>query len=119
LPLPLSTERLAWRGFNQAWELASSLKAQSGCSGSADSALLLRIRHTQPQSELKRSARIANVKGAFAVAPLRASLLKNRRVVLVDDVMTSGASLLAATSELRQAGARDVSAIVFARTAPT
>jgi ComF family protein len=119
LPLPLSTQRLAWRGFNQAWELASALKIQSACQASADSALLLRIRHTQPQSELKRSARLENVKGAFAVAPLRAAQLKNRRVVLVDDVMTSGASLLAAADALRQSGVREVSAVVLARTAPT
>ncbi len=119
LPLPLSTERLAWRGFNQAWELTRALKHQSTCRATADASLLLRIRHTRPQSELKRSARLDNLKGAFAVAPLRASELQGRRVVLVDDVMTSGASLLTAASVLRQAGATHVSALVLTRTAPT
>ena len=119
LPLPLSAERLAWRGFNQSWELAAALKRQSHCRAAADSALLLRIRHTRPQSELKRSARLENVKGAFAVEPLRLHQLQGRRVVLVDDVMTSGASLLTAAAALRQAGACEVSAIVLARTAPT
>jgi ComF family protein len=119
LPLPLSAERLAWRGFNQAWELASSLQRQSACQATADNALLLRIRHTRPQSELKRNARLENLRGAFAVEPLRAAELKGRRVVLVDDVMTSGASLLMAASVLRQAGASHVSAVVLTRTAPT
>ena len=119
LPLPLSAERLAWRGFNQSWELASALQRQSACQATADNALLLRIRHTRPQSELKRNARLENLKGAFAVEPLRAAELKGRRVVLVDDVMTSGASLLMAASVLRQAGASHVSAVVLTRTAPT
>ncbi len=119
LPLPLSTERLAWRGFNQAWVLTHALQRQSTCRATADASLLLRIRHTRPQSELKRSARLDNLKGAFAVEPLRANELKGRRVVLVDDVMTSGASLLTAASVLRQAGATHVSALVLTRTAPT
>ncbi len=119
LPLPLSTERLAWRGFNQAWELSCALHSQSSCRATTDASLLLRIRHTRPQSELQRSARLENLKGAFAVEPLRAAELKGRRVVLVDDVMTSGASLLTAASVLRQAGATHVSAVVLTRTAPT
>jgi len=119
LPLPLSAERLAWRGFNQAWELTRALQRKSACRAAADTSLLLRIRHTRPQSELKRSARLDNLKGAFAVAPLRTAELTGRRVVLVDDVMTSGASLLTAASVLRQAGASHVSAVVLTRTAPT
>ena len=119
LPLPLSAERLAWRGFNQAWELTRALQRQSACRATADTSLLLRIRHTRPQSELKRSARLDNLRGAFAVEPLRIAELADRRVVLIDDVMTSGASLLTAASVLRQAGASHVSAVVLTRTAPT
>ncbi len=119
LPVPLSAERLGWRGFNQAWVLAKALKRQSGCAASADAHLLLRIRHTRPQSELKRNERLANLHGAFVVEPLRAALLQQRHVVLVDDVMTSGASLLTTAKVLREAGARRVSALVLARTAPT
>lgn len=119
LPMPLSEQRLGWRGYNQAWELTHALKKQSDCRAGSDATLLLRTRHTRPQSELRRSERHDNVRGAFAVEPLRASQLAGRRVVLVDDVMTSGASLLAAAAALRQAGAATVSAIVLARTAPT
>ena len=118
LALPLSAERLQMRGFNQAWELASALARQSSTRGRADTRLLLRLKHTRPQSQLGREARMANVRGAFQVDPLRAGELAGRRVVLVDDVMTSGASLFAAAQALRDAGAAQITALVLARTAP-
>ncbi len=118
IPLPLSAERLQARGFNQAWELASALARQSRTQAQADARLLLRVRHTRPQSQLKREARLANVRGAFLVDPLRAPALQGRRVVLVDDVMTSGASVFSAAQALRDAGAAQITALVLARTAP-
>jgi ComF family protein len=111
LPMPLARERLAERGFNQALLLAQRLAP-----GQTDASLLLRTRHTPAQSALKRAERLRNVQGAFAVAPLRARELRGQRVVLVDDVMTSGASLHAAALTVRQAGAAHVTALVFART---
>ena len=116
VPVPLSPARLQARGFNQAWELASALARQSRTIGQADARLLLRIKHTRPQSELKREARLANVEGAFLVDPLRVGELEGRRVMLVDDVMTSGASLFTAARALRQAGAAHITAVVLART---
>jgi len=100
LPMPLSRERLAERGFNQALLLARAL-APSKC----EPALLLRVRHTQAQSELDLKGRLSNVQGAFAVEPLRHGALRGKTVALVDDVMTSGASLFSAAQALRQAGA--------------
>lgn len=111
VPMPLSVERLKERGFNQALELTRCLAARK-----ADARLLLRIRHTLPQSELPRARRLRNVAGAFAVDPLRAGTLRGQRVVLVDDVMTSGASVFAAAAALRQAGAAHITALVVART---
>jgi ComF family protein len=111
LPVPLSAERLKDRGFNQSLELAVRLARPK-----TDARLLLRIRHTSPQSELKRAERLANVTGAFAVDPLRTDQVRGRRVVLVDDVMTSGASLFAAATALRQAGAAHITGLVVART---
>ncbi|MES2687218.1 MAG: ComF family protein [Pseudomonadota bacterium] len=116
VPLPLSDQRLQSRGFNQAWELARALAHQSGSAARADARLLLRIRNTPPQAQLKREARLRNVKGAFVVDPLRVQPLQGRRVLLVDDVMTSGASLFAAAQALREAGVAHVTAVVFART---
>ena len=111
LPIPLSRERLAERGYNQSWLLARQLAPDK-----ADASLLLRVRHTPPQRTLPRSERLTNLQGAFAVDPLRAREVRGQRLVLVDDVMTSGASLRAAAQVLLQAGAAQVSAIVLART---
>lgn len=111
LPLPLAPRRLAERGFNQAALLARRLDR-----GKTDVHLLLRLRETGVQASLDREARLANVQGAFGVAPLRARELRGASVLLVDDVMTSGASLFAAARALRQAGVRRVAAAVLART---
>ena len=116
LPVPLSKERLQTRGFNQAWELAHALARQSGSAAKADSALLLRVKNTRPQTELLRQERLANVKGAFQVDPLRTHEIKGKRVMLVDDVMTSGASLFTAAEALHAAGAVHITGLVLART---
>jgi ComF family protein len=111
LPMPLAPGRLRERGFNQAFELARRLAP-----GKADATLLLRTRETPAQSELDRADRLLNLRGAFALEPLRADTVRNRRIVLVDDVMTSGASLFAAAEVLRAGGTAHITAIVLART---
>lgn len=116
LPVPLSRERLQTRGFNQAWELAHALAQQSGSKAKTNSTMLLRVKNTRAQTELLRQERLANVKGAFVVDPLRVLEIKGQRVILVDDVMTSGASLFTAAEVLRAAGAARITGIVLART---
>ena len=111
LPMPLHPARLQARGFNQAQLLAQAL-APARCRRN----LLLRIRDTPPQSGLGRAARLRNLRGAFAVEPLQAGTLPARRVVLVDDVMTTGASVHEAAAALRAAGAAQVTVLVLART---
>lgn len=111
LPMPLSAQRLQSRGFNQALELARHLAPSK-----VSTQLLLRVRDTPPQSSLPRHERLRSVQGAFAVEPLRVGELRGQRVVLVDDVMTSGASLHAASTALRNAGAAHITVLVFART---
>ena len=111
LPIPLSAQRLAERGFNQSWLLARQLSSHK-----ADAHLLLRTRDTASQRTLPRAERLANLVGAFAVEPLRATQLRGKKVLLIDDVMTSGASLHTAARVLREAGAAKVSALVLART---
>lgn len=111
LPMPLAPARLRQRGFNQALELARRLAPDN-----TDATLLLRTRETLAQSGLARAERLRNLRGAFALEPLRAAAVSGRRIVLVDDVMTSGASLFAAAQVLRTAGAAHIAAIVFART---
>ena len=111
LPMPLAPARLAERGFNQALLLARALAPAK-----ARSELLLRLRHTPAQTALDRGERLANVKGAFAVDPLLVSQVRGARLVLVDDVMTSGASIFSAADALRRAGAAHVTALLLART---
>ena len=111
LPVPLSSDRLHERGFNQ-----SALLARQLAGAKADPRTLLRIHATEAQSGLPRAQRLRNLHGAFAVEPARAAGLQGQRVVLLDDVMTTGATLHAATQALREAGAAHVTAVVLART---
>lgn len=110
IPMPLASQRLHQRGFNQALELCRQLAAAK-----TDARLLLRLRETQPQTALSRAQRQANLRHAFGVDPLRVDAASGRHLVLVDDVMTSGASLHAAAGALRLAGASRVSALVLTR----
>ena len=111
LPIPLSRQRLQERGFNQAL-----LLARQWAPDKTRADLLLRIRHHTAQSQLQRAQRLSNLRGAFAVEPLRQAQLQGARVVLVDDVMTTGATLHSAAVALRQAGAAHITAVVVART---
>jgi len=111
LPVPLSAQRPRERGFNQAALLARQL-----ADSKADARTLLRIHATEAQSGLPRAQRLRNLEGAFAVEPARAAALRGQRVVLLDDVMTTGATLHAATQALREAGVAHVTAVVLART---
>jgi ComF family protein len=109
VPLPLAPARQRQRGYNQAREIARWL-AHRGPAPVLDG--LVRTRETPSQANLPWSARAANVRGAFAG---RASL-SGLRIAIVDDVMTTGATLRAAAIAARRAGARDVEAWVVART---
>lgn len=110
LPAPLSDARLRERGFNQSWEIARRLGRR------ADAALLLRIRDTPHQADLPLDRRAANVRGAFAVEPLRRGELEGRSVALVDDVLTTGATAAEMARTLLDAGAAHVQLWVLART---
>ena len=111
VPMPLHVQRLRARGFNQALVLARELQPDK-----TDGHLLLRIKDTPAQSTLTRKERLDSVKDAFAVDPLLAASIQGKRIVLVDDVMTSGASLHAAALALRASGAMHITGMVIART---
>jgi ComF family protein len=111
IAMPLSRQRLKTRGFNQALILARQLAPDK-----TDARLLLRIKDTLPQSSLKRAGRLDSLSDAFAVDPLLVRNIRGARLVLVDDVMTSGASLYSAARVLRAAGAAHITGLVIART---
>ncbi|MBV9970310.1 MAG: ComF family protein [Xanthobacteraceae bacterium] len=111
VPVPLHWRRLWARRFNQAAALAEAISRETGvpvCHA------LKRVKATPQQVGLTRSERAANVQGAFRV-PDRDATVRGRRLLLVDDVLTSGATLDTCTRVLLRAGARSVDVLVFAR----
>ncbi|MGB0505262.1 MAG: double zinc ribbon domain-containing protein [Pikeienuella sp.] len=116
-PTPLHWTRLAQRRFNQAGELARSLAIQINRHDALALDLLTRTRRTPSQGGRNRQDRYANVAGAFAVTRSQQKRIVGQRVLLVDDVMTTGATLSACAEACRTAGAADVNVIVLARVA--
>lgn len=114
LPVPLSPRRLAERGYNQAWELARRVARDLGLEARAD--VLHRPADTPHQADLPRAARMKNLRSAFAVDARWRDALRGRRVAIVDDVFTTGATTREAAATLRAAGAAAVDVWVVART---
>jgi ComF family protein len=119
--VPLHASRQRERGFNQAELLARGLsaaleKTRGGRVPQFDAHALRRIRATPPQTGLSVSARHENVRGVFAV--VRPERIGNKKIVLVDDVMTTGATLSACAQAVRAAGARSVCGLTLARATP-
>lgn len=132
VPMPLHWRRLSARTFNQADLLlrhAHRLAVEPGprsdetdgdlSSGASDIVIdrlsLRRIRATPPQSGTSAARRASNVAGAFAVCPRRRRRIAGKRIALLDDVMTTGATMAAASRALLAAGARSVIAVCLAR----
>lgn len=114
LPMPLHRIRLAERRYNQSAELARVISRESAAP--MDSHALQRVKRTQPQVGLSRSQRAANLAGAFYVNPDAAPGFAGLNLVLVDDVLTTGATANAAARALLRAGAARVDLLVFAMT---
>ena len=112
-PVPLHWTRLFSRRYNQAALLAGALGRIAGKTVVPD--LLVRRRRTPSQGTLTRAERARNVRGAFAVAPRRAGVASGARMLLIDDVLTTGATVEAAAAALRRAGATAVDVLTLAR----
>ncbi|WP_374384817.1 double zinc ribbon domain-containing protein [Dongia sp.] len=112
-PVPLHWSRLFARRYNQAALLANALGKATGKPTAPD--LLLRRRATVRQGHLGRLARARNVAGAFALNPKRADMLAGRKVLLVDDVVTTGATISQCAAALRRGGAAAVHVLAVAR----
>jgi ComF family protein len=112
VPVPLTRWRLFSRRFNQAAILAQEVARLKG--GEVEPSLLLRTRRTLPQVGLTRAQRRKNVAGAFAVAAGRKTRIDGARVVLIDDVITTGATARACAHALKRAGAGRVDVLALA-----
>jgi ComF family protein len=110
VPVPLHPTRLHERGYNQSALLANELGRQLGIAVRED--VLTRVRHTAPQMTLNATQRQINVQGAFRC---RDPGVAGHRVLLIDDVCTTGATLSACAAALREAGAASVWALTLAR----
>jgi competence protein ComFC len=111
VPVPLHSVRERERGFNQAWVLAEALKVKFGLMTSRR--CLKRVRPTETQTHLDRQQRISNLNGAFEVSDPMA--VKNKSVLLIDDVLTTGSTASECGRVLYDAGARSVLVFTLAR----
>jgi len=113
VPVPLHRWKLWRRRFNQAMALASVVSRRSGVS--CDAHALVRVKATQSQVSLTRAQRQDNLQGAFRVPDEARARLKGKRILLVDDVITTGATADAASRALLRGGAATVDVLAFAR----
>ncbi len=120
IPVPLHPYRLRWRGFNQAEELAKILSRRlaPGLEIPVANDLLFRRRRTSPQMKIKqKEKRRANIRGAFVVSSdkKKRAFLKNKKILLIDDIASSGSTLFECARVLKKAGAKEVYGLVIAR----
>ena len=117
IPVPLHWRRGWSRRYNQSGALAKIIATHGDAKVAGD--VLRRVRPTQQQIGLSKTERAANVQGAFAVTPDKAAEVHGRHIVLIDDVLTSGATADACARALLRAKARQVDVLVFARVVDT
>jgi ComF family protein len=115
VPVPLHWRRLWARRFNQSASLAQAVSAASAVPVLVLHGALQRAKATAHQVGLSQAERAVNVQGAFRVSPEGKARIAGGRLVLVDDVLTSGATVDACTRALLRAGAANVDVLVFAR----
>lgn len=111
IPIPLEKKKLKERGFNQAEEIAKELSIFLKIS--LVNNILLKIKETLPQIELSGKEREENIKGAFACQ--KSDILKGKKILLVDDIFTTGSTMEECARVLKKAGAKEVWGIVVAR----
>lgn len=114
IPLPLEKKKLKWRGFNQAEEIGKELSKFLEIPLWGD--VLIKIRETLPQVELSGKEREENIKGAFSLR--NREKIQGKKILLVDDVYTTGSSVEEAARVLKEAGAKEIVGVVITRAKP-
>jgi ComF family protein len=114
MPVPLGKRRLKWRGFKQAEELAKELSSFLKIPLVSD--CLIKIKETLPQVELSEKEREENIKGVFKIK--NDEKILGKKILLVDDVYTTGSTMKECARILKRAGAKEIIGIVIARASP-
>lgn len=110
IPVPLHDIRLQSRGFNQSLELSRILGKKTKLPVLKDA--LVKVRHTPPQSSMGKKSRLKSLKGVFQV---RTDIVKNSRIILVDDIMTTGSTLKECSKVLLEAGVAEIRVAILSR----
>ena len=113
VPIPLHPRRLRWRGFNQAELLAKNIALHFDWP--VDSSIILRQKHTKPQAKLKKEVREQNLHEAFVMKEIQKPKIKDKTVILIDDVLTTGTTMNECAKILKEAGAREIWGVALAR----
>ncbi len=118
IPVPIHKRKLKWRGFNQA-EILANIVSQNitpGLEIAIRSDMLMRKKNTKAQMKIKmRKERLENLSGAFFVQSLEQKNISEKRILLIDDIATTGATLFECAKTLKNFGAKKVFAVVIAR----
>ena len=114
IPIPLEKKKLKWRGFNQSEEIGKKLAENLEIP--IFSNVLFKIKETRPQVELSEKERRENIKGCFLVK--NKDLIKNKKILLLDDIFTTGSTMEEAAKTLKEAGAKEIVGMVLARAEP-
>ena len=118
IPVPIHRRKLKWRGFNQAELLALTISQNltPGIEIPVNANLLYRKKHTKAQMKIKAyKERLANLSDAFALSLGAKEIISGKRILLIDDIATTGATLLECAKVLKSAGATEVTGAIIAR----
>lgn len=114
IPIPLERKRLKWRGFNQAEEIAKPLSKFLKIP--LNNKVLMKIKPTPPQTELPKQERKINIKNTFLCQ--NQEIIRGKKIILVDDLYTTGSTMEEAARVLKKAGAKEIIGVVVARANP-
>jgi ComF family protein len=118
IPIPIHRHKLKWRGFNQAEILANSVSQNltPGLPLAVRTDLVFRHKKTKAQMKIKTyQERLSNLEDAFSVFPQAEKILNGKKILLIDDIATTGATLFECAKTLKIAGAKEVAGAIIAR----